>query len=290
MPAFNSERTIVQTIISIRNQSHPDWELLVLDDGSSDRTVEVAKSFDDPRICVIADGVHRGLPEQLNRAVDLARGKYFARMDADDIAYPNRLRTQLQFLEANAEVDLVSGWMVVFRSNGTVFGARRGPLDHGQISAHPWRGIPMAHPTWTGRTDWFRQNPYRTDAVRMEDLELLFRTYRNSRFASVPEIVLGYREDSLSLRKILVARRHTCRMMIRHMSDQRDFAVCLLGVIGQVGKALVDIVAIGAGLDYRLLRSRAGGLQHAEEVEWHAVWQQVQRDSVAREHHMVITR
>src|SRR4051812_45056228 len=88
MPAFNSGKSIASSISSILHQSYGSWELLVMDDGSTDETVRVANGFGDQRIRVVADGQHRGLPTQLNRAVQLGRGKYFARMDADDIAYP----------------------------------------------------------------------------------------------------------------------------------------------------------------------------------------------------------
>src|ERR1039458_2052600 len=90
MPAFNCEKTLAVAIHSILNQTYSNWELLLMEDGSSDRTPEVAQSFSDPRISVFADQSHKGLVPRLNQAVAMSRGKYFARMDADDVAYPER--------------------------------------------------------------------------------------------------------------------------------------------------------------------------------------------------------
>lgn len=275
MPVLNCERTIAQAICSILNQTFEDWELLIVDDGSTDNTAEIAGSFNDRRIIVESSAENRGLPARLNDCVNRSRGKFFARMDGDDIAYPFRLQRQLEFLHSHSEVDLVGGWIVVFRNDGIAFGARRGPLTHEEICAHPWNGIHLAHPTWMGKADWFRRNLYRSDAVRMEDQELLFRTYRNSRFANLPEVVLGYREDSLSLRKLLTARKHLCKLLIGAGLERRQFASAAQGVAGHTIKGLADTVAIVSGLDYHILRHRAKSIRRDELERWRTVQEQV---------------
>jgi glycosyltransferase involved in cell wall biosynthesis len=85
MPVFNCERTLSTAIQSILNQTYANWELIIIDDGSKDKTLEIAKSFRDPRIEVINDGQNQRLPIRLNQAIALSRGKYFARMDGDDV-------------------------------------------------------------------------------------------------------------------------------------------------------------------------------------------------------------
>src|SRR5690349_16140442 len=107
LPVFNAASTLPLAISSIVAQTFRDWELLILDDGSSDSSVAVANGFRDSRIRVISDGRHAGLSERLNQAVALSRGRYFARMDADDCSYPERFERQLGFLQHNREVDLV---------------------------------------------------------------------------------------------------------------------------------------------------------------------------------------
>jgi hypothetical protein len=103
----------------------------------------------------------------------------------------------------------------------------------------------------------------------------LFRTYQNSRFAAVPEIVLGYREDRLSLPYILFQRWHVCKRIIQNAGQQGRFMSGALGVIGQAAKGLVDTVAVCTGLNYHLLRHRAPAILAEEDKKWRSVWDQV---------------
>lgn len=272
LPALNSEKTISQSIASILAQSFQDWELLIMDDGSQDSTVELARSFSDPRVKVIADGMHHGLPSQLNRAAGMARGKFFARMDADDLAYEDRFGRQANFLKQNPHVDVVAGWVTVFRSDGSLLGTRRFPTDHKDLCARPWRGIPMAHPTWMGRIEWFRANPYNEHMVRMEDRELLLRTYRSSCFAVIPEVLLAYREDSLSLLKLFIARKNTCKVAISLGITQRRVVVPALIVLGQCVRSVAEALAVPTGLAYKVLRNRALTPSARESQLWQELW------------------
>jgi glycosyltransferase involved in cell wall biosynthesis len=272
LPAFNSAKTLGAALSSIAAQTFGDWELLVMDDGSTDGSVEIASAFGDDRIRIVSDGVHRGLPCQLNRAVAKVQSKYIARMDADDLAYPSRFQKQIDFLEAHPNVDLVATWMTVFRSDGTLVGIRRGPTGHAEICSRPWAGFPMAHPTWMGRIQWFRENPYSEESIRMEDRELLLRTYAKSQFAVIPEVLLGYREDSLSLRKLLLARKNTCKMAAGFAIRERQFLVPALLIIGQCSRAAVEAMALPTGLMYTALRNRAQVPTTEECKEWDRVW------------------
>ena len=149
MAVYNCEATLPAALESIRMQTFRDWELPVIDDGSTDATVAVAvaTSSDDARIRVIADGRHRRLAARLNECLDLGHGRFFARMDGDDVAYPERLERQVRFLEENPSVDLLGCNMLIFSGAGRVMGARRFPSNHAQICARPGRGFPIGHPT-----------------------------------------------------------------------------------------------------------------------------------------------
>lgn len=138
----------------------------------------------------------------------------------------------------------------------------------------------MAHPTWMGRTEWFHRNPYDADMVRMEDWELLFRTYRHSRFANLPEIVLGYREDSLSLPKILVARRHICTRLLRSAWKDRTPWRTASGIVGQIARSLVEITAIALNLNYLLLRHRVPPVSFEEVAVWQDVLERTRRTAL----------
>jgi glycosyltransferase involved in cell wall biosynthesis len=276
MPVYNCGRMLDAAVRSILNQTFSEWELLLVDDGSTDETLSVARGYKDPRIRVLSDGSHQGLVARLNQAVGLSRGKYFARMDGDDVSYPERLALQVEYLEGHSEIDLLGGGILVFGSGGGVLGTHANPSSHEDICRRPWAGFYLAHPTWMGRREWFLKNRYRTEAVRCEDQDLLLRTYEKSRFAAVPEIVLGYREEELSLRKNLVARRSFVRSVVREAIAKRHYAIAAGVIIEQALKGLTECVAIGTGLRYRVLRSRAMPVDDGAMREWAGVWEKVQ--------------
>lgn len=282
MPVYNCEATVAEAIASVLNQTFEDWELILYDDGSTDRTIAISRQFTDPRVHVIAGGKNCGLPACLNKIIANCRSQFFARMDGDDIAYPDRLQRQLEYLQNHAEVDLVAGSILVFRSEGSALGVRRGAATHVQICAHPCAGIPMAHPTWMGRTEWFRHNPYNVEMVRMEDWELLFRTYQHSQFANLPEIILGYREDSLSLRKILIARRNRCVMLLRSAGKACTPLHVISAIAGQIAKSLVDIAAIKSNFNYRLLKHRTPSVTSDEIAVWKDVLEKTRAVALKR--------
>ncbi|MEI8597180.1 glycosyltransferase family A protein [Vibrio sp. M60_M31a] len=108
IPFYNPGEYFFDSIKSILLQSFNDFELILIDDGSSDDSLTVAKSFSDPRIVVVSDNLNLGLPARLNQIVNLSRGEYIARMDADDLVSLERLVKQVQFLDENPDIDIVS--------------------------------------------------------------------------------------------------------------------------------------------------------------------------------------
>jgi glycosyltransferase involved in cell wall biosynthesis len=277
MPVYNCRATVADAIASLLNQALEDWELIVLDDGSCDGTADIVRKFADPRISLIEGDTNRGLSARLNQIASTCRSLYFARMDGDDVSYPNRLKHQVDFLCNHPEVDLVAGAMIIFGRDGRGLGVRRGPREHERICVNPYSGFPMAHSTWLGRTDWFRNNPYREDAVRMEDWDLLFRTHEVSKFANLQEVVMGYREASLSLRKLASTRWHKSRFVIEYAWIDGRFGSALGEVGKQAAKLLLDAFALGTGLNHRVLRHRVPQASRAELDAWREVLLAAQR-------------
>jgi glycosyltransferase involved in cell wall biosynthesis len=203
MPFFNSATTLKLCIQSLLNQSCADFELLLCNDGSYDESLAIARSFSDQRLVCWSDGRRLGLSSRLNECIDRTRGPYMARMDADDIAYPDRLAQQIAFLADHQEVDLCGGGAMVFGKYGRPIWPFRPPTDHGEIIRSPSLGFPLLHPAWMGRIEWFRRWRYDESTRLAEDQELLHRSYRISRFADLPQIVLGYREERIPLGGLL---------------------------------------------------------------------------------------
>lgn len=145
LPAYNAERFIARAIDSIIKQTFPEWELILVDDGSTDKTVEIAKSFKDNRIWVFMLGQNKGIVEALNYGLDLAFGEFIARHDADDTSHPYRLERQLKYLNEHPDVDIVGTAMVIEEGNGRMLSTKKYPKKptHGE-----WMEFcQLAHPT-----------------------------------------------------------------------------------------------------------------------------------------------
>lgn len=272
MPVRNCEATLDFALRSMLRQTLRSWELLLMDDGSEDRTLEISRGCSDPRVTVLSDGKRRGLAARLNQAIARSRTRFFARMDGDDVSYPQRLEKQVAFLEANQDVDLVGSWVIVFRSDGIPIGKRAPALRHEQICARPSAGFPLVHPSYCGRTEWFRRHGYRELGHYWEDQELLRRSYSSSRFANIGEILLGYREERIKLGSILKARGNWVRFAALDFLRQHRPLLAARAMAGQTAKAAVDVVAVASGLEYHLLRHRARPVTADEERAWTEVW------------------
>jgi len=302
MSVRNNEKSLSSAVRSILNQTMTSWELILVDDGSSDQTVPLARRFAeaDGRIRLVADGARKGLPERLNETIDASRGRYYARMDGDDVAYPERLRRQVEYLDAHPGVDLAGAWAIVFGTGGRPFGKRTGAEHHEAICARPHAGFPLIHPTYMGRIEYFRRNRYRTEAVRCEDQDMLLRTfddhppplkgglaksqdqdllirsYHTARFANVPEILLGYREERIDLRKTLTSRYYLIKSLWHELCCQGRPLLASRAVVEQVLKGALDVVAVKTGLNYRLMRHRARPATATELQTWSQVWAALQ--------------
>ncbi|QOT75619.1 glycosyltransferase family 2 protein [Cupriavidus basilensis] len=244
LPAWNAEKTLGVALRSLLNQTFADFELLLLDDGSSDNTVGVALALDDSRIRVVQDGRRLGLAQRLNQGIELTRGRYIARMDADDVCFPERLAKQVAFLNAHEEVDLVGCRAVVFRNDGDVVGLLPFAGSHEALCARPWRGIPLPHPGWMGRREWFVRHRYLFPEVRRaEDQELLLRSYAQSQFACLDDVLLGYRQGFFDLRKTLLARRSLLAAQVKCFLARGQLPYAL-GAIGlTAARVAVDLLA-----------------------------------------------
>jgi glycosyltransferase involved in cell wall biosynthesis len=222
MPVRNAENTISSAILSIMHQTILDWELIVVNDGCDDNTLEIVENFGDSRIKIIGDKQKLGIPFRLNQAIDKSRGKYFARMDADDICFPERFSIQLEYLQKNAFIDVVSSSMLVFDTDGHVNGVIKPYKEHHLICRQPWKGFIFPHPTWMGHLSWFRNNKYPTEANGIEDQNLLFKSYRHSNFSGIDKVLVAYRDDR-NLKKILNKRILMLKSLGLRAIKQRDY-------------------------------------------------------------------
>src|SRR3972149_9031916 len=106
MPIYNAGKDLRLAVFSIVRQTFTDWELLIIDDGSTDDAIDSISDINDGRIHIVQDGLNKGLAARLNQAIDMAHGQYFARMDQDDVSYPDRFSKQLDALRQDDSLDL----------------------------------------------------------------------------------------------------------------------------------------------------------------------------------------
>ncbi len=198
MPTMNADKYLRESIESILNQSFSDFEFIIVDDGSTDKTLDIIKSYNDPRIRVI-DGPRTGIGAALNKGIDCAKGEYIARMDADDISVKDRFEKQVNYLDSNPDVALCGMFAMEFFMDGRpsrVWCEDRfinmetpGLID--QLLHTPV----VCHPTVMFRKKVFAEKGLRyTEKYKhTEDQELWIRAMKVVTFHNIPEIGLHYR-------------------------------------------------------------------------------------------------
>ena len=209
LPFFNNAATLAEALRSVFAQTFDDWELILIDDGSHDGSLEIARSVADGRVRVVSDGKNRGIASRLNQITQLARAEYIAHIHGDDLMHPTRLQRQLEHLDGDPGLQIVSTGMFAIDAASRPVGKRG--CDPMPLSADGLlRGRGLAHPTITGRASWFRANPYDPEFRRAEDYELWCRSFAKDHLRAelIPEPLYFYREEgSVTLAKMLGSYR-----------------------------------------------------------------------------------
>lgn len=273
LPVFNGEKTLAVAIRSILSQTYKNWELIIVDDGSSDGSVFIAKRFDDKRIKVVINNRNMTLPVSLNIALDHSSGKYVARMDQDDVSFPTRLEKQVAFMETNPSVDLLGTGILYYQGEGVSYGVLPVKQTHEDICSKPWTGFNLPHPTWLGRLEWFLYHRYHAAAARAEDQNLLFRTYHSSNFACLSEVLFGYREEPRLFKKMFGARLSFCLSACSESIKKKNFGLASKVVFSQAFKIIGDILNVKFGV--KLLRSPVVPLDDQLAKKWNCLWESV---------------
>jgi glycosyltransferase involved in cell wall biosynthesis len=193
MPVYNGESFFREAVQSILGQTFTDFELLVINDGSSDRSVEIMDSYHDPRIRLVHNERNLGLIATLNKGLDLARGEYIARMDCDDLSHPKRLEKQVAFLEAHADVSLCGTWIRKFGiGKDKICRYHTDPL---LLVCGLFFDSVLAHPTVMFRKSMFVEIGLTYDVAyrHAEDYELWVRASKFHKLGTIAEVLLDYR-------------------------------------------------------------------------------------------------
>lgn len=205
MSAYNGARYVTAAIDSILMQTLRDFEFVIIDDGSTDGVGDLLREYNtrEPKIRLLVQE-NQGLTKSLNNGVRIACGQYLARMDADDVARPTRLESQLEFLEKNRKVVAVGADVDLLDPTGYSYGRRVQPSRHDDIVMRLVRGdgAAMVHPVVMFRMAALRQvGGYDEDFAVAQDLDLYLRLSEIGELANLPEVLLGWRQHEWSINR-----------------------------------------------------------------------------------------
>jgi glycosyltransferase involved in cell wall biosynthesis len=208
MPVYNAEQFLVEAIESILKQAFTDFEFIIINDGSNDKSLQILQYYatKDSRIRLISRE-NRGLVKTLNEGVDLARTPYIARMDADDISYPDRLFKQVKFLNEHPSYVVIGSRTQLIDEDGDPLCFFSLETTHQEIDfAHlQGKGGSIAHPAAMFRKNNFNSvGQYRMEFIHAEDLDLWLRMAEVGKLGNLPDLLLDYRQHSQSV-------GHKCR-------------------------------------------------------------------------------
>ncbi len=197
LPLYNSVNYIKESVESILNQQYSDFEIIIIDDCSSDGSAEVVQSIKDNRIRYIKNESNIGLNKSLNLGISLAKGKYIARMDHDDISLPNRFNIQVSFLENNPDYILIGSNHNIINENGSlVFSSPLISYDDNELKSSLFFGCPFIHPGIMIRKSVLQNlTPYYNETIKQAEDYVLYCSIMNyGKFYTPKDIIFSYRE------------------------------------------------------------------------------------------------
>lgn len=279
MAVFNGRSTLSAAIRSLQIQTLEAWELIIVDDCSTDGSKDLIREISDQRIRLVRNKRNSGLAASLNRGIDLARAQYIARMDCDDVCFPWRLKVQLEFLRSHADVDLVGGGALEFQDDWKPLLVSKLPTDHDEIiRAIAFGRTPLYHPAWCGRAEWFRSFRYDVTFAKAQDCELLVRGAASSRYANIPVVLIGYRREKFNLVKRIRSRWHVLRAYWKNYACTGRYLDFALSAMATLGRFAFDLLRAPLP-NFRMLRREIDGREgNGRASDYLAEWERMRHN------------
>lgn len=260
LPVYNAMPYLEQAIQSIYSQTVTDWELIAVDDCSTDGSWDYLQRIDDPRVRLSRNPENKKQSYTQNLGIDMAHGKYIARMDADDLSLPLRLERQIEALEATPEVDVLGCGSFRTNQNLDILGVVRYPTTHQEIARFVsldrrffyGANFNITHGTMVGKTEWFRQWKADPGIQVAQDFNIVCRAQRHSKLSNIPEPLYVYRTGGVTMpwgRQTLAAF-YKAKSLMRYGFYRGSNIMALLGIAALIqrplfvaAKKLIEIVA-----------------------------------------------
>ncbi len=222
MPVHNGEKYLNEAIESILFQTFSDFEFLIINDGSVDKTEEIILSYTDSRIKYIKHDSNIGLIDSLNEGIRMSTGEFIARMDSDDVSTVDRFEKQINFLNENREIDIVGSWFKLvgegYEYDGLVI---KHPTSNEEIRVTLLAFCPIAHPSIMMRRKVVVNHTfgYKKDALYVEDYDLWSRLIFDIKFANINSVLLHYRihQDQVSSIKSAMQQENGMRVKLNFL-------------------------------------------------------------------------
>lgn len=264
IPVYNVGRFIGLTLKSVLQQTYTNFELIITDDGSADDTVNVIRSFNDPRITLIVDGENHGISYRLNHQIDLAKGKYFIRMDGDDLMFPDRVEKQVRYLEEHPDVDVVGAGAVIVDNDNKIIGLRLGEIKLVKPE-DAINGSSFIHPTVTGKIEFFKKYLYDENLSGVEDKDLWCRGLQDSKYAIIQEPLLFYRDPlKFKLKTYLDRKRKGRKQAIKRWSLFQDKTPVIKYILDSYAKSIGAWCLCKLGKESRFIAKRNSEIENEE--------------------------
>lgn len=248
MPVYNAEPFIEYSVESILRQSYQNFEFIIVDDASTDGTFKILQKYalQDSRIKLLRNQKNRGISETVKKAIDIARGEYIARMDADDISFPQRISKQVEYLEKNPKTVAVGAQCVIINKDGFIIGRKTFPTKFEDIYRYIFHFVPVQQPTLMVATKRLPENfeYYRKGLNTAEEIELIFKLFMHGKVENLSEKLLMYRihDHNTSLQNIKKTFLSTLisRVQAIHYYDYKPTKLGILSTVIQT--VLVSIL------------------------------------------------
>ncbi len=264
IPFYNNEETIIDAVKSVFGQTYPHWELLLLDDGSTDGSLDRVRKVVDVRVRIVHDGVNRGLIHRLNQIPSLAKGQYIARMDGDDMMHPMRIAKQVEMMLSDKQIDLVDTGAYTIDQKANPVG-KRGLEPIETHLRNVLRKSMTVHGSVMAKKSWFLENPYDGNYERAEDYELWCRTSSVSNFARVQEPLYIHREGKVNIANYRKSMRTLRRVFRTYGPSVLSPLETTTEILKTYLKSGIYTVAGGMGLQDRLSAMRNIPLEQPEK-------------------------
>lgn len=238
MSVCNGMPYLKEAIESILNQSLKDFEFIIVDDGSSDNSLKLLRSYRDERLIIINNKINIGLAKSLNKALKVAKGDYIARMDSDDVSLPVRLKEQVNFMKNNPEVMLCGSWATLIDEKGKIIGKRKYPTSYQYVNFLIPFVNPIIHPSVLFRKEFFTKlGLYNPKYELAEDYELWLRARNKIQMANLPLFLINLRLRSTqrSQKQLKLMEHAELKARLNHMTD-------IFSIVGITKKLLTLLI------------------------------------------------